>query len=51
MILIIILCCFLINGINNTLVKLEYRQEALCYDIYLLQKEIKKDERILLNEY
>ena len=45
----VILCLFIINGINRTLLKLENKQMALAYNIYVLNKQIKEDEYSLLH--
>jgi hypothetical protein len=47
-ILTVVLILLMINGINKMLTKLEFKQNVLCYDMYLLNKEIKKEEISLL---
>ena len=48
--IILLLSCFVMYRINQALVRLEFKQEALCYDIYVLDKDVKKEEKILLQE-
>ena len=51
MVLIVILfSVFVMYKINNALLRLEFRQEALCYDIYVLDKEVKREEKLMLQE-
>ena len=50
-ILTTILFLLIINGINKTLTKLEFKQNVLCYDMYMLNKEIKKEEIALLKNW
>ena len=40
-----IICgCLIISRINSALVNLEKRQDALCYNMYILRKKIREDE-------
>jgi len=48
MILGIICGCLVINGINIALNNLEHRQDALCYDMYVLRRRMEEEERNLL---
>ena len=48
--IIVLLSCFLMYRINKALVRLEFKQEALCYDIYVLNNETIKEEKALLKE-
>ena len=51
MILIIVLfSAIIIHKINKALLRLEFTQEALCYDIYVLNNETIKEERALLSD-
>lgn len=36
------------NAINKTLKVLEHQQQVLCYDMYILNKKIKEEERKIL---
>lgn len=47
MIIGIICGCLVINGINIALNNLEHKQDALCYDIYILRRKMEEDERNL----
>ena len=51
MILSLIVCCFIIKWINNSLSQLEYKQRVLCYDMQILNSQIKRDEIRLLQNY
>ena len=44
MILAFILVLVVMNGINRTLAKLEHKQKILCYDMQILNKQMKKEE-------
>ena len=48
MIIVLIFTCTVIYKINQSLSNLEYRQNALCYNMYLLKRQIKEDEMMLL---
>ena len=51
MVLIVILFSVLVMyKINNALIRLEFQQEALGYNIYVLDKEVQREERALLNK-
>lgn len=51
MVLIVILFSVLVMyKINNALVRLEFKQEALCYDIYVLDKAARREEQAFLQE-
>lgn len=51
MVLIVILfTLFVMYRINKALIRLEFRQQALCYDIYVLEKIAKREEHALLRE-
>lgn len=49
MLVAVILCLFIINGINRSILKLENKQTALAYNIYVLNKQIKEEEYRLLH--
>lgn len=44
----IILILLIMNAINKTLSTLERQQQVLCYDMYILNKRIKEEERRIL---
>ena len=48
MVTVIIFCSFIVYEINKALVKLERKQEVLCYDMYLLRAELHEEELLLL---
>lgn len=48
MIFAIILILLIMNAINKTLNALERQQQVLCYDIYILNKKIKEEEKRIL---
>ena len=51
MVLIVILfTLFVMYRINIALKRLEFKQEVLCYDIYILNREAKREEKLLLKE-
>ncbi len=48
--IIVILSCVLMYRINKALIRLEFKQEALCYDIYVLNNQSIKEEQTFLRE-
>ena len=48
--IIVLISTFVIYKTNKALLRLEFKQEALCYDIYVLNNQTKKEEQAFLRE-